>query len=493
MKPTSKILSLALLSSLLCASAQAANFYVVTPNKSKAALLDKISVSLATYTLPAGKVGSTYPGVDFNSLLQVTGDSSFSSAGVAWSATNVPPGLTLSPSGVLSGTPSVKNTAGTSFQVVAAYKTKSGQQAYTLVVNGQYLEAVQIAAGTYHACAVTTTGGLKCWGFNGNGQLGDGTTINRNAPVDVVGLGTGVQSAALGAYHSCALLTTGGVKCWGYNGGNALGDGTSTSSATPVDVSRMTGNVASIAAGSWHTCAVMATFGSVKCWGDNSSGQLGNGTTTTPTERVTVSGISNAAMLSLGDAHSCVVTATGGLLCWGANGNGQLGDGTTTMQTTPVGVSGLSSGVSSVVAANEHTCAVTSAGAAKCWGFNGNYELGDGTNVSRSTPTQVAYLSSGVAFLGGNGDAQHHCAVLTSGSVQCWGRNNYGQVGNGGYDNQSVPVPVTGLPAGLTKIVGGLHHTCALSAGHDVLCWGSNYTLGNGTTDFSPTPVNVVN
>jgi len=229
--------------------------------------------------------------------------------------------------------------------------------------------AVAIAAGEHHTCALSTAGVVYCWGSNAYGQLGDGTNTDSTTPVVVMGLTAGVSALAMGAYHACALVT-GGVKCWGMNLHGQLGDGTTANRAEPVDVSGLTSGVAGVDAGSYHTCAV-TTAGGVKCWGRNDHGQLGDETSgTNRTTPVDVSGLTTGvATIGLGHEHSCAVTTPGGALkCWGWNGDGQVGDGTTANRLTPVTVSGLASNVAAVGPGGRHTCAVTTAGGVKCWG-----------------------------------------------------------------------------------------------------------------------------
>ncbi|MCX6538746.1 MAG: RCC1 repeat-containing protein, partial [Acidobacteria bacterium] len=262
---------------------------------------------------------------------------------------------------------------------------------------------LRVAAGSYHTCALTVGGGVKCWGLNFDGQLGDGTPTSRSTPVNVSGLTSGVSAVAAGRFHTCAVTSGGGVKCWGSNQYGQLGDGTTTHRFTPVDVSGLTSGVIAVTAGYFHTCAV-TSGGGVKCWGYNNSGQLGDGT-----------------------SHTCAVTSGGGVKCWGSNNLGQLGDGTTTQRVTPVDVSALTSGVSAVDAGGYHTCALTAGGGVKCWGLNSIGQLGHGTTTQHLTPVDVSGLTSGVIAV--TAGYFHTCAVTSGGGVKCWGYNNSGQLG----------------------------------------------------------------
>jgi len=195
-------------------------------------------------------------------------------------------------------------------------------------------------AGSEHTCAVLVAGGAKCWGANFSGQLGDGTNVNRNTPVTVSGVAGRVSVIASGSEHTCALSTGGAAVCWGANFSGQLGDGTNLNRNTPVNVSGLSSGVSAIAAGSEHTCAV--TVGGVKCWGANFSGQLGDGTNVNRRTPVSVSGIAGGVSEILaGSSHTCALSTSGAMVCWGANFSGQLGDGTNLNRSTPIDVPGL--------------------------------------------------------------------------------------------------------------------------------------------------------
>lgn len=317
-------------------------------------------------------------------------------------------------------------------------------KAYAVYVQGLDVGVVAVAAGSYHTCALTVNGGVKCWGANSAGQLGNGTTTSSSLPVDVIGLTSGVVSISAGSDVSCAVTAAGGVKCWGWNGVGQMGDGTTTNRSTPVDVTGLTSSAQAVAVGDAFSCA-LTTGGGVKCWGSNMYGRLGDGTTNNSSIPVDVVGLSSGTeSLSLGAFHACAVTSGGGVVCWGWNSSGQLGDGTTTDHPTPVGVSGLVSGVEKVSSGGVFTCALTTGGGVKCWGANYSYQLGNGTNTNSSIPVDVAGMGSGITMI--DVGYAYACALTEGGDVMCWGYNYYGQLGRGLSGGQSgVPGNVVTL------------------------------------------------
>ena len=366
-------------------------------------------------------------------------------------------------------------------------------------------------------CALTSIGSVKCWGYNNAGQLGVGAIllyVLAPLPVDVSGLSSGVVAISAGREHTCALTSNGGVKCWGSNDSWQIGDGlfTSVSSwyvvplhyyyTSPVDVIGLSNGVVAIAAGGKHTCALTSNDG-VKCWGANDAGQLGDGKGIRRYEAVNVVGLSNEVLaLAAGGGHTCALTTSGGIKCWGANYLGELGVGTDIIRHELIDVVGLPGGVSAITIGQEHTCAVTSDGGAKCWGDNSNGQLGDNTTVSHYDPGDVIGLSSGVSTIAAG--AGHTCAITSDGKVKCWGANNSGQIGDGLFVavpdmlvpvnfNYTSPVDVVGLINSMFAVATGSGHTCAVSTMGGVKCWGANELgqLGDGTTEIRYGPVNV--
>jgi alpha-tubulin suppressor-like RCC1 family protein len=348
---------------------------------------------------------------------------------------------------------------------------------------------IAIASGGDHSCALTSGGGLKCWGENIFGQLGNGTTNESLTPVGVSGLAVGVRAVAAGGTHTCALTSSGGVKCWGYN--VVSEPETGAHSSTPVDVKGLASGVNAISAGGNHNC-VVTSGGEVKCWGYNDRGQLGSGTTAYSDVPIDVSGLtSGVRAVAAGGSHTCALMNGGGVKCWGDNEAGQLGNGSMTRSSVPVEVSGLTSGVAAIAAGGSHTCALTSGGWVKCWGENDLGELGSGTTTESGTLVDVAGLASGVIAIVSS--QAHTCALTSGGAIKCWGLNFAGGLGNGSTTDSSTPVDVEGLASRVTAIAAGRGHTCALTSGGQVKCWGYNVAgqLGNGTTTDSLVPIGV--
>jgi len=354
-----------------------------------------------------------------------------------------------------------------------------------MVVSGLTSGVTALSAGGQHTCAIKD-GGAWCWGLNDYGALGNNSTAGRVLPVSVFGLSNGVTAISAGLDHTCAIKD-GGAWCWGRNEFGRLGNNSTTESHVPIAVSGLTSGVTAISAGDLNTCAVKD--GGAWCWGLNTLGQTGDNSTVDRHVPVAVSGLtSGVSAVSVGRAHACGLK-DGGAWCWGWNGAGQLGDATTTDSQVPVAVSGLSSGVIAISLGGPHSCAVKNGGA-KCWGLNWDGNLGDGTTSDSSVPVAVSGLGSGVTAI----DAGYnHTCVLEDAVARCWGLNDYGQLGNGTATESHVPVTVVGLPmSSVSAISAGAFHTCALKDS-GAWCWGKNVygQLGDGTTTDAAVPVAV--
>jgi alpha-tubulin suppressor-like RCC1 family protein len=433
---------------------------------------------------PSGLAYSANPAVyNWGAAIASNVPSSSGGAVVSYSVSPaLPAGLNLDAStGVMSGTPTA-TAATASYTVTAANSGGSTTAGLSVAVKDT---VVAIAAGYQHSCALVN-GGVQCWGWNAFGQLGNNSTNSSRVPVKVTGSMGGVTVIAAGGRHTCALVNS-GAQCWGLNQFGELGDNSATSSPVPVQVTGLASGVTAVAAGAYHTCAVVN--GSAECWGANDKGQLGDSSTTSSPVPVQVTGLaSGVTAIAAGSQHTCALV-NGAVLCWGRNTSGQLGNNSTADSLVPVPVFGLS-GVTIVTGNFDHTCALSS-GAVQCWGDNAFGQLGNNSQANSSVPVQIPALMTGVVAVTANGGQT--CAVV-NGGAQCWGNNSAGQLGNNSTTGSLVPIQVTGLASlsGAQAVTTGGSHTCALANG-SVQCWGWNVDgqLGNNSTVNSLVPVSV--
>src|SRR5450759_824918 len=302
------------------------------------------------------------------------------------------------------------------------------------------LAPVQVVTGAYHTCALAPSGQAYCWGLNDWGQLGDNTNTERHTPVAVQQAGANFTSITAGVYHTCGLTGAGAAWCWGYNGEGQLGDNTTANRPIPVAVQQGGVTFTSVTAGYDESCG-LTSAGAAWCWGYNGEGKLGDNTTANRPIPVAVQqGGVTFTSVTAGWAHTCGLTSAGAAWCWGYNGYGQLGDNTTTEQHTPVAVRQGGVTFTSITAGGWHTCGLTSAGAAYCWGYNGHGQLGDNTTTDEHVPTAIAGGLSWATVVSSE-TAYHTCAVKTSSQlIYCWGRNSYGQLGDQTTTERSTPV-----------------------------------------------------
>ena len=343
--------------------------------------------------------------------------------------------------------------------------------------------AEMVSAGNAYTCALISDGTIECWGVNESGELGDGSYNHGHGgdedysptPVQVSGI-TSATAVAADEGHTCAVLSSGAVDCWGVDAVGQLGDGNSRNSATPVPVVGITDAV-QVSAGGGTSCAVLSS-GAVDCWGINVSGELGDGATepysSTP---VQVVGITNAVQVSVGFMSACAVLSSGEVECWGDNTGGELGDGVKDhghravdnfgdSSPTPVPVSGITSAVAVSAGFSNEPCALLSDGTVECWGGN-SWTLTPLTSVTNANALSVG------------GD--HACVRLSSGGAECWGNNDSGQLGGGTTGFSSTPIPVENL-ANVTSLSAGYDHSCAVESSGSVICWGKDKEgqLGSG-------------
>ena len=384
--------------------------------------------------------------------------------------------------------------------------------------------AIALSSGDFHTCAILDNGDVSCWGRGYYGQLGNGGTSNKNSPTPTSSLGAGRTAVALssGNEYTCAILDNGEVSCWGEGYYGQLGNGVTTETTPTLTSSLGTGRTAvAIASGGAHTCVILDS-GEVSCWGLGTFGQLGNGATsnkTTPTLTSSLGTGRTAVAISSGGAHTCVILDNGDVSCWGFGTNGRLGNGGTSDKTTPTLTSSLGTGRTAVAISSggAHTCVILDNGEVSCWGYGNAGQLGDGGTSDNTTPTLTSSLGTGRTTalserdFNGNGvlnileqkildvtgksiagGASLQCVILDNGKVSCWGWGVYGQVGNGGTSSKSSPTLTSSLGSGRTAIAvsTGYAHACAILDNGLVSCWGQGNSgqLGNGGTSSKSSP-----
>jgi Cys-rich repeat protein len=398
-------------------------------------------------------------------------------------------------------------------------------------VSGSCASVVDVAATFHNNCLQYTSGRVFCWGLNNGINRSGGSFAHNVAPVQVVdGIGQPVDNItamANAANHLCGLRTNGTVVCWGSGlaptdvrmlpagalvtqlaGRNTqfyglLDDGRVAGWTTALNATLVAGitDAVEVTAGPNFGCARRQS-GAVLCWGTNSSGQLGDGTTTARTTPVAVTGLTDAVALAAGEASMCALRMGGTVVCWGSNAQSQLGDGTTTNRLTPVAVTGLT-GASQLRAGLRHVCALVTGGALRCWGDNRLGQLGDGSRTNRGAPVAVTGLSPQRAF---SLYDHHTCGIGSDNRVRCWGYNPFGEAG-GGTEAQSTPARITSLSGVIDLQQGGASNAatgagrayrCVLHRDGGVSCWGSavfgnaSGQLGNGTTTNNALPARVM-
>lgn len=356
---------------------------------------------------------------------------------------------------------------------------------------GQHIPSVshsRIAVGLAHACTVLPDDRARCWGNNKYGQLGDGSKSNSLTAVVVKEL-SDIVAVATGAAHSCALMKVGTVMCWGGNLDGQIGTGSLeiTEALVPVKVVGISG-AKEIAAGWAHSCAVLSD-GTIRCWGQNELGQLGNGSKTNSPTPVLAKGATNAVSVATGVAHTCALISDGTVTCWGTDGFG-VGRNIAVKSPEPTTVSGVSSAVAITVGRN-FSCAVLAEGHVKCWGSNILGQLGNARAPwFPSSAVVVSGINTATAISAG---LFHACALLRNGKLRCWGL----PVPFAGKDAtpqgaHRTPKEVQGI-SDTKEISAGGHSACAILQDKRVMCWGANYggQLGNGTSNDSRFPVAV--
>lgn len=366
------------------------------------------------------------------------------------------------------------------------------------VIDGGTLYS-QISVNGPHACGITTSGVLKCWGYNGFGQLGDGTTDDHRKTPTVIDQGISYSKLKTGSWHTCGITQSQKMRCWGYNGFGQIGDANNLYRNLPFTVDTNT-NYSDLALGDWFSCGLTSS-GQLKCWGQNHSGQLGVGNSDFSMDsginydRVNrrpnptfVMSPSIYRKISTGGAHSCGIESSGILKCWGSNTYGQLGVGKSSIVSTPKVIEPTST-YQKISQGYKHSCGITTAGVLKCWGANFYGQLGDQTKVDRSSPIPIDITGSYADISAGG---LHTCGITLSGELKCWGDNYLSQLGDGTSSTKNVPTTIdTGTY--YSKIATGHAHSCGITTTGTLKCWGQNKygEVGDGSSVIRSSPITI--
>jgi alpha-tubulin suppressor-like RCC1 family protein len=437
--------------------------------------------------------------------------------------------LSLATDGTYTYTPNAGFSGNDTFTYTVTDNYSQTSNTATVTITVHPFGAISITAGNTHTCALMVDHTARCWGYNNYGQLGNNTTTDTSVPVTVVdpadtttALGGIASITAFGAGTTCALMIDQTARCWGRNDAGQLGDNTTTNSSVPAtvvdpaDTTQALSGIASITTGIAHTCALMGDQ-TARCWGVNNYGQLGNNTTTDSSVPVTVidpadttTALGGIASITAGFYSTCALMADQTARCWGYNNYGQLGNNTTTDSSLvvtvlePADTTTALSGIASIDAGGSHTCALMVDSTARCWGRNTYGQLDNNTTTDSSVPVTVVDPADTTTALGGiasiTAGSFHTCALMTESTARCWGRNNFGQLGNNTSINSSLAVTVvdpndtTSALSGIASITAASgSFNCALMTDGTARCWGNNTygQLGNNTTTNSSVPVTV--
>jgi alpha-tubulin suppressor-like RCC1 family protein len=358
---------------------------------------------------------------------------------------------------------------------------------------------VSIVSAGSHTTALKSDGTFWVWGSNGYGQLGDGTADDISSPIQTgtIDIEGASVSVAAGVNHNLSIQSDGTLWAWGENTYGQIGDGTFFDALTQIQVvidsvqypAARNNDWITVAAGLGHSLA-LKTDGTLWAWGLNDRGQLGDGTTADAVSPVRISTDTDWVLVAAGGRHNLALKSNGTLWAWGSNVHGQLGNGTLVDELSPVQI-GLDTDWVAIAAGGElsHSLARKSNGKLYAWGRNNRGQLGDGTTVDKSSPVQVGTDNKWVKFKAG---LEHSVGRKSNGKLFAWGRNDYGQLGDGTTTDKTSPVPI-GTDTDWKEIASGWHHNLAKKSNGKVYAWGrNNYgQLGDGSTDDKTSPVPI--